>query len=205
MQNNGELVEEFGERVTALMNKGYRNLDRVNWEILATEFFLKGLNDKGVAYSVIDKDPGSISEAIKLVHAYKGYRVLLDKDIYLDSFQRDGNCSNMRRGEDNNRNTNYGGVVGTTKVGSNMRRGQDTNFNTNHGRVASTTHNTLRNWQNSPQFNNQLCWTHPFRKKGTGRVWNRGQSFRRKEFRCYGCNKLGHIAMYCTEGPAGSK
>ena len=39
MQNNGELVEEFGERVTALMNKGYRNLDRVNWEILATEFF----------------------------------------------------------------------------------------------------------------------------------------------------------------------
>ena len=109
MQNNGELVEEFGERVTALMNKGYRNLDRVNWEILATEFFLKGLNDKGVAYSVIDKDPGSISEAIKLVHAYKGYRVLLDKDIYLDLFQRDGNCSNMRRGEDNNLNSNYGG------------------------------------------------------------------------------------------------
>ena len=124
MQNNGELVEEFGERVTALMNKGYRNLDRVNWEILATEFFLKALNDKGVAYSVIDKDPGSISEAIKLVHAYKGYRVLLDKDIYLDSFQQDGNCSNMRKGEDNNLNTNYGGVVGTTKVGSNRRRGR---------------------------------------------------------------------------------
>ena len=232
MQNNGELVEEFGERVTALMNKGYRNLDRVNWEILATEFFLKGLNDKGVAYSVIDKDPGSISEAIKLVHAYKGYRVLLDKDIYLDSFQRDGNCSNMRRSEDNNLNINYGGVVGTTRVGfnmrsrrgqdsnfntnhggitqtskvsSNMRRREDTNFNTNHGRVASTTHNTLRNWQNSPQFNNQLCWTHPVRENGTGSVWNRGQSFRRKEVRCYGCNKLGHIAMYCPEGLAGSK
>ena len=77
---------------------------------------MKGLNDKGVAYSVIDKDPGSIREAIKLVHAYKGYRVLLDKDIYLDSSQQDGNCSNMMRGEDNNLNTNYGGVVGTRKL-----------------------------------------------------------------------------------------
>ena len=65
MQNNWESVEEFGERVTALMNKGYQNLDRVNWELLATDFFLKGLNDKGMAYSVIDKDPGSISQAMK--------------------------------------------------------------------------------------------------------------------------------------------
>ena len=104
-------MEEFGEKVTALMNKGYRNLDRVNWEILATEFFLKGLSDKGVSCSVIDKDPGSSREAMKLVHAYKRYRVLLDKDIYLDSFQRDGNSCKMRRGEDKNLNTNYGGIT----------------------------------------------------------------------------------------------
>ena len=69
-QQENEPLEEFSQRVYFMALDGY---DRGNPEVvdqIATETFLRGCRDKEAARSVLEKDPTSINQAMKLVKTY---------------------------------------------------------------------------------------------------------------------------------------
>jgi antitoxin component of RelBE/YafQ-DinJ toxin-antitoxin module len=69
-QQESEPLEEFSQRIYFMALDGF---DKGNPEVvdqIATEAFLRGCRDKEAARSVLEKDPSSITQAVKMVKTY---------------------------------------------------------------------------------------------------------------------------------------
>ena len=66
-QQDGESLGEFAERVHFLVMDGYDRCENTVIDQIGTEAFLRGCRDKESARCVIEKNPSSISKAVKLM------------------------------------------------------------------------------------------------------------------------------------------
>lgn len=62
---------EFAEEARRLVTLAYPGVELTLQDQLATDAFLKGLNNQKLAYEVMNKDPCSLAEAQKLVEAHE--------------------------------------------------------------------------------------------------------------------------------------
>ena len=80
-QRHEESLGEFGERVQALHSKGYSAWGGEEQGAIAVEFFLRGLKDKRLAMAVVEKEPRSLGEAIRLVQRSEAHQSLIGGDF----------------------------------------------------------------------------------------------------------------------------
>ena len=80
-QSEEESVIEYAERVQGMAKGGFATMGKEVVEELSVEFFLRGLNNKSVAFKVLGRGPCTLEEAVGMVKKYNANAVFLGIDL----------------------------------------------------------------------------------------------------------------------------
>ena len=80
-QRQEESLVEFGGRVQALYSRGYSTGKGGEQGVVAVEYFLRGLRNKRAAFAILEKEPKSLGDAIKLVQRCEAHQALLGGEL----------------------------------------------------------------------------------------------------------------------------
>ncbi|MES9879355.1 MAG: hypothetical protein ABW185_00545 [Sedimenticola sp.] len=70
-QVEGESIEDFSQKVSALAMDGHTTMDPHSLDELSVEAFLRGLHDKQAARHVLEKDPTNVCQGLQLVKEHQ--------------------------------------------------------------------------------------------------------------------------------------
>ena len=224
-QRQEESFVEFGGRVQALYSRGYTTGNGGEQEIVAVEYFLRGLRNKRAAFAILEKEPKSLGDAIKLVQRCEAHQTLLGGELRVRQTQETGDPS------DTATLAQEGGLDLEVQMGGTLARLTGGGENPagrgwNRGRGGANSENFRGGAVRGGNFleDRKLGWAGGQREGNFGRAddfnrgtWGRGgvnggrrgkidppqmgnPRFTGAAVRCYSCNQEGHISTSCPWG-----
>ena len=94
-QRQEESLVEFGGRVQALYSRGYSTGKGGEQGVVAVEYFLRGLRNRRAAFAILEKEPKSLGDAIKLVQRCESHQALLGGELRVRQTQETGDTATV--------------------------------------------------------------------------------------------------------------